>query len=221
MNGKNDILEELESMESSLARLPRTMPYSVPVGYFANFPGETWKTLQLIGEPEAVRQWGKALPYSVPQGYFEDLAGQVLAKTLSKDVMPGLPAGLPFTAPLGYFETLPQQLLQAAKQSEPAVKRTVKKIPLGGSYTIRSVRWAAAAILILFVGLGGVYYFNQPASESEKILASVPRNEIQDYLQHTYRIDMERVDNNDISSLHVDSKEIIQYLNETGWDVAE
>ena len=47
----------------------------------------------------------------------------------------------------------------------------------------------------------------------------VPNNDIQDYLQRIYRMDMNLVvDNNAINNMKLDKKDIIQYLDETGWD---
>ena len=54
------------------------------------------------------------------------------------------------------------------------------------------------------------------------MLASVPNEEIQDYLQHTYILDVNRIiNNNDINKIQVDNTDIVQYLNETGWDVVD
>jgi len=134
--------------------------------------------------------------------------------------LPGLTAEVPFDVPQGYFETLPAQLLAAAKANETA-KPARKTIPLKRTYAIGSIRWAAAAILLIFIGSGGFFFLRQPSSETDKILASVPQNELQDYFQHTYRMDVDQVFSNDINNLQVDTKEIVEYLDETGWDVVE
>lgn len=64
MNSTEEILQELEAMESPLARLSRQMPYAVPEGYFEDLAG---RALQIA-------KWG-----SVPVGYFETLPEKMLA----------------------------------------------------------------------------------------------------------------------------------------------
>lgn len=215
MNKANDILEELKNMGSNLGEFPRTMPYSLPKGYFENFAGSSLEVIKNINGPETIPAWGKTMPYNVPVAYFEKLPDDIVASVASKNVFPGLSQETPFTIPAGYFEALPAQMLKAAKASDVA-----KVVPLKRTFTLTSVKWAAAAILLICITLGG-FFFLQQSPNPEKILASVPSNEIHDYLQHTYRIDVDKVVNNDISNLQLDNKEIIQYLNETGWDVAE
>ena len=219
MNRANDILEELKNMESNLGEFPRAMPYFVPKGYFEYFAGSTLEVIKQINEPEAIPAWSKTMPYNIPAGYFETLPDDILANVNSGNAFPGLSQETFFTVPAGYFEALPAQILKAAKASDNAKKET-KIIPLKRTFTLTSVKWAAAAILLICVSLGG-FFFLQQSPNPERMLASVPSNEIHDYLQHTYRIDVDKVVNNDLSNLQLDNKEIIQYLNETGWDVAE
>ena len=215
MNTEYGITEELKSMGSVLADLPRTMPYAVPDGYFNNFHGSVQHIISDLDKADIVPVWGKTLPYSVPEGYFEALAQNILmASALS-----GLPKDAPYSIPAGYFQSLPAQMLQAAKAAA-RVKET-RGIPLKRRTIWRQARLAAAAILILAIGIGSynVFYDTQEVSSTDKILASVPNNEIQDYLQPIYRMDMDRVaSNNSVNNLDLDNKDIIQYLNETGWD---
>ncbi len=201
-------------MGSFLADMPRTMPYTVPSGYFENFGGSVKHIINYLDKADTTPNWGKTLPYAVPDGYFEGLANNILAE----GIVSVLPADAPFHVPAGYFESLPAQILKAAKSADP-IKET-RTIPLRRNIW-KPIRLAAAAVLMLGIGISSyrIFYNAQQVSGTEKILSSVPNNDIQDYLQHIYRMDMDRVVSNDpVSNLNVDNKDIVQYLNETGWD---
>jgi len=218
----NDISEELRSIGSSLADMPRVNPYSVPGGFFENFAGATQIIIKELNEVDQQQAWGKALPYTVPANYFETLADEITVVAIAGHIVSFLPDYVPFKTPAGYFESLPGQMLAAAKAAD-TVKKETKIIPLRRTHYLRPVKWAAAAILILGIGLGSYnILLREEVTQPEQMLASVSGNEIQDYLQHTYRLDIDRVvSNNDISNIAVDNKDIIQYLNETGWDATE
>jgi hypothetical protein len=215
MTEGKDILEELRSINSPLADISRAMPYKVPESYFEKLVNETLTTVQKVEEPETKPNWGTN-PFSVPAGYFEQLSGNILAAAKTEDISVTTKE-MPYRVPVGYFEHLPAQIVKAIK-----VLNGKKTIPLSGKNMFRRVQWAAAAIFIIFMGIGGymTFFNNQPYSD--KILASIPGNEIHDYLQHTYRLDVDRViGNSSVSNLQVDNKEIEQYLDENGWDVVE
>jgi len=215
MNSREEISEELSSMGSMLAGLPRRMPYGVPKGYFEQFAGDTQATIKDLYAPEVIPAWGKALPYSIPAGYFEGLNNTIVAAIAADEQMPELPKKTPYITPAGYFETLPEHILLAAK----AADTSTKKISLKRRNILLPVRWAAAAVLLITIGLGAYMVFDQPISTPDKILASVPNNEIQDYLQGADRVDVDRiVGNNEVSNMQLENRDIIEYLNETGWD---
>lgn len=76
MNAVKEITEELKSMDSVLAELPRTMPYSVPEGYF----GQLTQDIRAAVERDA--------RFGVPEGYFEKLPEQMLAAAKRADRKP-------------------------------------------------------------------------------------------------------------------------------------
>ena len=217
MNIENGISEELNSMESFLGVLSRAMPYSVPNGYFENFAEQVDETIKKIDEAELAPGWDKAMPYSVPAKYVEELAEHIPATAR----ISGLTKEIALTAPVGYFDALPAQMLHAAKNAGAGKKKAVL-IPLSRPGIYRQLRWAAAAVMLLSIGVGAyMTFFTIPASP-ERILASVAGNDIQDYIEHTYRLDVKRIVNgNDINNIPVDNCDIIQYLDETGWDIAD
>ncbi len=234
MNRVNEVTEELERIGSILAVLSRAMPYSVPTGYFdqpltfnhpdINFAPQDFSFITndpVFNHPGISEQ--KGMPYGVPAGYFEGLAGNIIAAVKADPAgqLDNLSRKMPNSIPAGYFEALPARVLQAAKTASPVRKKTTV-IPLGRD-AFRQVRWAAAAILLVCIGLGSyVSFFSGGQSGTESMLATVPNEEIQDYLQHSYILDVNRiVNNNEVNKIQVDNTDIIQYLNETGWDVVD
>ncbi len=223
MKKANDISEELKSMGSSLADLSRKMPYSVPEGFFEKFAGSLHNTISELDMADFIPTGSKRLPFSVPAGYFEQLTDNITAAVKANHLETSQPKATPFSTPAGYFETLPAQMLKAAKASDETITQT-KVIPLSRRSFIRPLKWAVAAMLVAGIGLGSysVFFTGQSSSSTDKILASVPSDEIHEYLQHTYRLDIDRiVGNNDVNNLQIENKDIVQYLDENGWDVAE
>jgi hypothetical protein len=71
----NDIIKELESMGSPLAKASRKMPYEVPAGYFEHLASNITGA---VLEKDVVAELPKTLPFEAPKGYFEQLPGQLL-----------------------------------------------------------------------------------------------------------------------------------------------
>ena len=222
MNNRNDISEELKNMGSSLADMPRIMPYTMPDGYAKNFRSELADTIKSLDEKNAVSEWAKTIPYLVPAGYFEGLADSIIDTIDIEDISGGLPKELPLIVPPGYFKSLPDNLLLAAKTN--GVKKQHKQMPLKPKNTFPAIRWAAAAVLLICISLGSyiTFFHSDQSGNPERILASVSTNEIRDYFQHTYRLDASHIVNSsEINNMQLDNKDIIEYLNETDWDGME
>lgn len=192
MERDKGIQEELKSMGSPLAGMPRAMPYSVPAGYFEHLGGQL-------------------------QGIVKETDGLI-----RPDANRTMPMG---DVPAGYFNELPGRLLEMAKadaaqktqQADIAAPRRTRLI------SITAIKWAAAAMLVLAMGIGSYRFLpNHGEMKADKILSSVPGNELHEYLQNSYRIDVDRVvNNNSLANLQLDSKDIISYLDETGWDIVD
>jgi hypothetical protein len=71
--------EELEILAPFLARIPKTIPFSVPEGYFTHTTEELSDWVKEDNLPE-ILQSGREMPYQVPVGYFETLPGIMLKK---------------------------------------------------------------------------------------------------------------------------------------------
>ena len=157
----------------------------------------------------------KRMPYSVPVGYFEQLADNITTIACIQDDIPDFGHTLAYQVPDGYFDALPAQMLQML-QSE----KINKSIPPKKHFVIPAIKWAAAAVLAIGISAGGyLVVTTYTAPHTETILASVQPNDITLYLQHSYGIDANTVANSThINNLDIDSKDIVAYLDETGWD---
>lgn len=162
MTRKDNILEELKSLNSSLAN--QVMPWSVPANYFDGLAESVLARIRAIesGEVEyslsLIDGLQHDMPYTVPAGYFETLAERALNAAKSSSVsaeeelasispfLSGLKKEMPFEVPAGYFDSLPLQPVQVEKPAAKVIPFTRRK----------SFRYAAAAVvagLIISVGL--------------------------------------------------------------------
>lgn len=215
MNVANDITGELENMGSVLAGMPRGMPYAVPADYFEGFTAMLQQSIPNSGgATEEI--WSKQMPYQVPAGYFDTLSGEVMNTIAAENISAAFPAQAPFQVPAGYFALLPSQVLQAAKQAD-SKKRKATIIPLRRPGFLR---WSVAAVLFIMVGFGAyISFWNTDMPNSDRILSSISGTELHDYVQHTYRLDVDRiVGYKEINNVQFDDKDIINYLDENGWD---
>jgi hypothetical protein len=118
--------------------------------------------------------------------------------------------------PLNCLKTISIPCLQGycRLQKNKTVQRA-RTIP-ASKFVFRHIRLAAAAVLLLCIGLGAyTTVFNTGYTSPHRILRSVPQSEIEAYLETT-----DKNEGEDISArnLSFDSKDIVVYLNETGWE---
>ena len=91
MQARNEILEELRLLSTTVSTISRENPYQVPAGYFDGFPAQV---LSLTGEvPFFAGPKDKPLTFSVPEGYFEgfaqNLMDRIKAGATGSQVQPG------------------------------------------------------------------------------------------------------------------------------------
>lgn len=199
MKNIDEINNELRRMDSPLADMSRTMPYEVPVGYFDSF-------MQGVEMLKA----GKQMPYDIPKGYFESLAGNVLFEVKKSN-------DYAMEVPVGYFENLPAEILAKVKQAD----KKPKTISIGVTVW-KNVRFAAAAILLLGVGLG-LYHmgFTNRGYNVENELAMISQDELHEYVQqHIDEYEMEMITSGAESfeikpaATELTKEELQNYLNE-------
>ena len=237
MQPGKEILDELKELSSYLATLNRVVPFAVPEGYFE---GNSQTLLQgvIAANSETDLQLSvinKTNPYQLPQGYFETLPGKMLsAVTRQNAASLLLPKVNAQEAPEGYFDQLPARMLAAVKQEQEEIEipTTTKVIPLGNNIW-KSVRWAAAALLVAGLGFGSYKMIQPqratPKASVEQRLAQIPNAAINHYIQ----ANIDDFDGDMIASVvtknekkapvtkdQLTDKEIIDYLDESGWETS-
>ena len=227
MEQNNSIQEELQSIGSPLADMPKDMPYLYPDGYFEQLASILTNGLKASSSDDAELSVDTTLPFAVPGGYFQSLPAHLLSTAVTNSIDSGI--ANPYQAPDEYLNTLPATLLTAAKAGD--LSQSKPKVIALGSQWRRAVQWAAAAVLVLGIGLGSYRYIHpvSPESKVAKQLAKVDGDAIQDYvLHHVDEFDEETLEasiavnagvNTTLSTLNED--EIRAYLDENGWEEKE
>ena len=163
--------------------------------------------------------FSRNMPFEVPEGYFNNLPAQVLLMT-NKEVLPA-GATMPHIVHPDYFDTLPEQLLATIRQQEQNKKpeKPFRRISL-----LKNVRWAAAAILILAIGMGSYRVFGPQPASVEQQLQSISDEAIMSYVEdNIYAFETETIINYvntadlNAASMQINKNDIENYLEETGW----
>lgn len=173
---------------------------------------------------DELMQMGSQLPRSipgrlgtVPDLYFEELSNKCLSAIYkgAEDTFPIWKVSEKKTleVPIGYFEQFPQVVLEAAKLAHQQHKTAKIAFPI-------KVQWAAAAMIAMVIILGGYSMFTAPVRPNpEVILATVPINDLSDYVANIYGEDvLDRWGNPPALQLQLTTEEIQAYVDERGWD---
>jgi hypothetical protein len=231
MTNKENILQELNELKSTLANVTKQTVYTVPAGYFDGLIAQVLnriKALDAINANEEISYLSPSLdnisrdmPYTVPGGYFEGLAENILKivrenndhqsaqeelETLSP-LLSGLSKKVPYTVPQGYFENL------GKKENKPAAKVI--------SLTHRNwFKYAAAAVVTGFIVLTGFLFFNSPKSVDpveqpyawvKKNIKKVDKADIDEFVKLA---DEELFNQSSIATGPVKSVEIIELMKD-------
>lgn len=164
MARKQSIIEELENMGSLLFEHQPAQIYRVPDGYFENLPD---LMLFKVSADEELDKITLPQTYSVTPGYFESFPQKMLSLVKGSEevgvdeelaglssLLSGIKRETPYTVKETYFEDL---------NIQPAAEKEKAKI-ISISSTKSWMRYAAAAIVIGFIAITGVWYFNQTTS---------------------------------------------------------
>jgi hypothetical protein len=178
MAHKDNILQELNDLGSTLVNQQELNVYQAPNGYFADFPEYMLKRIKALKAGNATEEinylspflsnYSKTNPYSVPPDYFENVdtrISQIMGNTekLSElsaseeldtlsPLLGGLKKQLPYSVPDGYFENLSASSIQ--EKSTPQAK----VVSIGSR---KWFRYAAAAAIISFVTIGAFLFINK------------------------------------------------------------
>jgi hypothetical protein len=173
MTRKDNILQELQELNSVLATGAVQEVYSVPAGYFDGLAAQVLKRIKAMEAENAVEELAylspvlgnlsRQMPYTVPAAYFEGLAekaaqlaqgnnGQLTTKEELAALSPllsGLKKEMPYSVPPGYFESLTQN--RTAQENKPVAKVL--------SFTSRKwFRYAAAAVITGMIVTAGFLF---------------------------------------------------------------
>lgn len=151
------------------------------------------------------------MPYAVPQGYFVQLPEHALATVAAGDNELTIKHDAPYRVPDGYFEQLPATLLALVKKEEESERKKSIYVP--------RLQWLNAAMLAVIISFGGYIMFSANNNNPEQMLSSIPRAELKSYVQTRYAMDVNEVlREGNINDLNIESKDIVAYLDETGWE---
>lgn len=244
MTQRDNILQELNELQSTLINASPQNVYQVPAGYFENLADKILNHVKALEAENAAEELNylspllssisKKTPYSVPDGFFNELDEKLIhavkddsdvltpaeeLETLSP-LSSGLKKEMPYHIPEGYFENI-----NVAIQPQAKVISITKQ---------KWFRYAAAAIMTGFIVTAGFLIFKtdkiDPATQSsEWVNKNMKKVSTDDINEFVLLVDEESPviasadtkneikDKNDIQELIKDipDKEIQDFLDET------
>ena len=181
MTQRDNILQELSQLQSSLVSAGSQNVYRVPDGYFDSLAERVLNRIKALNTENAQEELhylssllgsiSKKMPYAVPANFFDGLTESVIASVKNEHTTPaeeleelspllsGLKKEMPFSVPQDYFEKLNSTI------DTKEIKPVVKVISIARQ---KWFRYAAAAAVIGFVAIGGLLVFNKNGSIDPK-----------------------------------------------------
>lgn len=203
MSEQQEIGMEWEGITGRSAPGPGRVPFEVPPGYFEGIPDLVFNKihdLQNSGSPTnpaelpgILSSFPRVLPYEVPEAYFEDgaLEARIREVVSSMDhpigeedmpwyspVLEKIPRVSPYQVEPGYFENLGTRITGRLKASR---NRKAQIIWLNRNPG-RLLKIAAAALVLILIGLGTRYYLGTRRDSLDKQLARISDRDIEAYL---------------------------------------
>ncbi len=200
MAQNNNILQELNELNSSLAGITPGNIYTVPVGYFDGLVAQTLNRIKAMEATNVAEELSylspllnnisRQMPYAVPANYFENIVLPSVHQTAGEELesisplLSSLKKDMPYEVPAGYFENLSPGI---RKENEPA------KIV---SITHRNwFKYAAAAMITGVIALAAFFVVKKndvghmPLAKFEKKLNKeihkMSDTELADFLETT------------------------------------
>lgn len=160
MDNEITIKNELNSISKVVGDITKNNVYTTPVGYFENL---STQILALVTKEENGYLSNVKMPFSIPQGYFENLTNTIVAKAKAASGSTEIEEELKSIAPLlntinksniykvppNYFDDL---FINTKEQGK------VRSLFSGGN---KVIKYAAAAIVIGIMVIGGILFFNR------------------------------------------------------------
>ncbi len=189
MTQRDNILQELHELNSTLANSNPENVFSVPAGYFEGLAAQLLTRIKAMEAANATDELAYLSPvlsglsremlFTVPAGYFDGLEKKMMQSirensdyTTAKEeiemlspLLSGLKKEMPYEVPQGYFERLaPGITATTGKQEAKVISITQRKW----------FRYAAAAVVTGVIMLAGFLYFNRGKQEpGSKAIAKV------------------------------------------------
>ena len=232
MTPHNNILQELNELQSSLAGLAIQNTYSVPEGYFEGLAGQVLKRIKAMEANNAADELkllapslsniSKQLPYSIPVGYFDGLEDRMMQVVRESNdyqtsgeeleaispLLSGLKKQMPYHVPQGYFETLATDINTGSAKAETKVISLTSR---------KWFRYAAAAVVAGIIAMAGFTFLGKDKVDAvtnsrawvEKNVKKVPTEKIEEFIQLT---DEEKTAKESIASIDNNKVEEVKEL---------
>lgn len=242
MTQRDNILQELNELQSTLTNVSSQNVYQAPAGYFDNLADHVLNRVKALETENATEELNylspllssisKKLPYSVPSGFFEELDEMIIhavkddsgmltsaeeLETLSP-LLSSLKKEMPYSIPEGYFENI---------NAAPVIQPQAKVVSITRQ---KWFRYAAAAVITGFIVTAGFLFTKKneinpdqkPFAWVEKNMKKVSTDQINEFVQLADEqapivASVDAITKNEIKELIKDipDKEIQDFLNET------
>ncbi len=140
MTQKDNILQELNELKSSLAAISSQNVYTVPVGYFDGLTAQVLsriKAMEAASPKEELSHLSpllstidKQMPFTVPSGYFEGVEEYLVQSVIKNQaaqtpkeeletlspLLSNLKKEVPYSVPQGYFDELAARMMQSVNE---------------------------------------------------------------------------------------------------------
>jgi hypothetical protein len=179
--------------------------------------------LKAIGSP-ILAALSSEMPYQVPNNYFQELpiyiTDCIKAENESYIQLPASSV-TPFSVPEHYFDSLADNILATIK-SQKEQTTSKKTVPFTSSVQWNNIRWAAAAILLIMLGITASIRYSLSTSSVDNQLSMISGAALKEYaLLHTDELDFSTSDKTapvngttDTHTLQLNEDDVILYLNE-------
>ena len=179
--------------------------------------------LKAIGSP-ILAALSREMPYQVPNDYFQESPSYItdFIKVENESHIQ-LPASsvTPFSVPEYYFDSLADNILATIK-SQKEQTTSKKAVPFTPSVQWNNIRWAAAAILLIMLGITASTRYSLSTSSVDNQLSMISGATLNEYAQlHSDEIEFPTSDRNssligttDAHTLQLNDEDVIQYLYE-------
>ena len=242
MTSRNTILNELQDLGSTIAKISPQNLYEVPDGYFEGLANQILNRIKALeaSTPNEELEFlspvlhniSKEIPFMVPAGYFENLGERLIQgirehadyQTSDEEIsslspsLSSISKKSPYSVPAGYFD-----ILNTAIEN----KKEAKVI------SITNRKWyrvAAAAVIVGVVAIGGLLFINPKQIDPNKnpqawVKKNVNKNVSQEQLADFVSLAKGNENNIDLTDniktdeikelmIGVSEKEIQEFLND-------